>query len=67
MSWQTALPLYNFNPRSREGSDFNLWYDGNRTKDFNPRSREGSDVVLLKDKLTEQEFQSALPRGERPA
>ena len=34
---------YNFNPRSREGSDYILGIYGVRGKNFNPRSREGSD------------------------
>ena len=34
----------NFNPRSREGSDFPLTIYACLIADFNPRSREGSDV-----------------------
>ena len=34
---------------------------------FNPRSREGSDYSESYKVTTAQEFQSALPRGERPA
>ena len=32
-----------FNPRSREGSDFQLILSRSKISDFNPRSREGSD------------------------
>ena len=34
--------------------------------DFNPRSREGSDCGGLAHGLDEKQFQSTLPRGERP-
>ena len=34
--------------------------------DFNPRSREGSDEVEPLHDLSTSEFQSTLPRGERP-
>ena len=37
--------VFNFNPRSREGSDLQSHkYDCCMT-DFNPRSREGSDSI----------------------
>ena len=56
-----------FNPRSREGSDSpnqRLPAIGN---DFNPRSREGSDLDQFDPPGNHGiEFQSALPRGERP-
>ena len=32
-----------FNPRSREGSDYRCTWQLHRRHDFNPRSREGSD------------------------
>ena len=32
-----------FNPRSHEGSDYDLEYDTVRYANFNPRSHEGSD------------------------
>ena len=57
---------YDFNPRSREGSDT---YNHNITRtfrDFNPRSREGSDI--FKDGHSchcRTKFQSTLPRRER--
>ncbi len=34
---------YNFNPRSREGSDIKRDYENYDVVNFNPRSREGSD------------------------
>ena len=34
---------YNFNPRSREGSDLNKYEIDTDHYNFNPRSREGSD------------------------
>ena len=45
MQYNAALFVVpDFNPRSREGSDFLLIICGIRSTDFNPRSREGSDV-----------------------
>ena len=35
--------ICNFNPRSREGSDYIMIYNQDTNKHFNPRSREGSD------------------------
>ena len=35
-------------------------------KDFNPRSRVGSDQKLRSQYIDSSEFQSTLPRGERP-
>ena len=37
----------NFNPRSREGSDFVLLFKSFTIRDFNPRSREGSDILFV--------------------
>ena len=37
--------LYNFNPRSREGSDTEAPQSLSQTHNFNPRSREGSDCI----------------------
>ena len=37
----------NFNPRSREGSDFHLHLNRLHHRDFNPRSREGSDLYRI--------------------
>ena len=34
--------------------------------DFNPRSREGSDIISFAVRFSRPEFQSTLPRGERP-
>ena len=55
----------NFNPRSREGSDWasqqiNLW-----ASNFNPRSREGSDWFHTSNPTHITIFQSTLPRRER--
>ncbi len=38
------LKFYNFNPRSREGSDFTSNISFDQLYNFNPRSREGSDL-----------------------
>ena len=38
-----ACAWYDFNPRSREGSDLVMMCHGGRIQHFNPRSREGSD------------------------
>ena len=56
---------FNFNPRSREGSDFAIQSFGKKEGDFNPRSREGSDVMILAIGIALCGFQSTLPRGER--
>ena len=40
-------PFVNFNPRSREGSDYLPFAILHRPFYFNPRSREGSDSVIL--------------------
>ena len=57
---------HDFNPRSREGSDDYLQQYSAAIRDFNPRSREGSDLKRQGDRLGHSEFQSTLPRGERP-
>ena len=56
----------NFNPRSREGSDSQEGSLEAVPGHFNPRSREGSDVADYKYIMRMFEFQSTLPRGERP-
>ena len=59
--------LWNFNPRSREGSDAVLSESHNAcSSDFNPRSREGSDVQAGFVDCHHVLFQSTLPRRERP-
>ena len=81
---------YDFNPRSREGSDCSdsrcMYlqrfisirapargatdagkFSGMNNLNFNPRSREGSDTIDVSGLKPDDEFQSALPRGERPA
>ena len=55
----------NFNPRSREGSDWLSQMMRKHTNYFNPRSREGSDrydLAVFGDYVV---FQSTLPRRER--
>ena len=44
MAHSTMLTPPNFNPRSREGSDFRGFLFVRSSADFNPRSREGSDL-----------------------
>ena len=59
------MTAWDFNPRSREGSDkFLDWYSC-RFRHFNPRSREGSDGVKSIAVVIKSLFQSSLPRGER--
>ena len=55
-----------FNPRSREGSDGIGLVAALNTVDFNPRSREGSDCAQALQNHCQAQFQSTLPRGERP-
>ena len=55
-----------FNPRSREGSDDSEWTNTVNKLNFNPRSREGSDTSPFSIFLFFTEFQSTLPRRERP-
>ena len=56
----------NFNPRSHEGSDTVLQGFYFITGYFNPRSHEGSDTTARQPKVNHLQFQSTLPRGERP-
>ena len=42
-----ACSCHNFNPRSREGSDFNVYIKIIYHFYFNPRSREGSDALYV--------------------
>ncbi len=56
----------NFNPRSREGSDGIRHARPDSFQHFNPRSREGSDGILGTDPAGALQFQSTLPRRERP-
>ena len=55
----------NFNPRSREGSDFASLSVIFPPINFNPRSREGSDINGFQPFCVVGIFQSTLPRGER--
>ena len=57
--------MRNFNPRSREGSDRQIFKIPRLVEDFNPRSREGSDEALALCILPGSGFQPTLPRGER--
>ena len=42
------IATYDFNPRSREGSDINGFSTVSGVGNFNPRSREGSDAICYK-------------------
>ena len=53
-------------PRSRAGSDAPEPSRQSDMKCFNPRSRAGSDVRLSSSRRFQTQFQSTLPRGERP-
>ena len=64
LSFFPILP--HFNPRSREGSDKQKGSSVLHVRNFNPRSREGSDHEQYATVLKLCEFQSTLPRGERP-
>ena len=55
--WQVT----DFNPRSREGSDWPLLASCRFGSDFNPRSREGSDVICSTKVVGLALFQSTLP------
>ena len=56
----------NFNPRSHEGSDTDPGTEKATDRYFNPRSHEGSDQLADGRHRSITEFQSSLPRGERP-
>ena len=47
MRLRTTKAIFNFNPRSREGSDVFRVDFSRKCYNFNPRSREGSDFVNL--------------------
>ena len=64
-AWPSRCDTYNFNPRSREGSDPQHLCVCPRFSDFNPRSREGSDLTVCPMQQFLLQFQSALPRRER--
>ena len=59
------MTAWDFNPRSREGSDFSASEFFGGVSDFNPRSREGSDTAVRPVSYLFSPFQSSLPRGER--
>ena len=48
-TWQPRQTSYNFNPRSREGSDGGNAADSQGREHFNPRSREGSDAQIASE------------------
>ena len=54
-----------FNPRSHERSDNLFLKQWISTRNFNPRSHERSDTAKC-SVICHQEFQSTLPREERP-
>ncbi len=56
---------FNFNPRSRGGSDFPGIRNISTWKYFNPRSRGGSDAYYRTLAAEDFLFQSTLPRRER--
>ena len=60
-----SYQIEDFNPRSREGSDYQGTGYYAALSNFNPRSREGSDVIYSPYLFNKEVFQSALPRGER--
>ena len=53
-----------FNPHSREGSDYIVPKRIRERADFNPHSREGSDEQSVHGKSLQAQFQSTLPRRE---
>ena len=63
----TLLNPFNFNPRSREGSDLHPLPANKGIVYFNPRSREGSDSEADYTQNEDYVFQSTLPRRERHA
>ena len=67
----TALPsalqgrLPDFNPRSREGSDWGAWCTWTTAEEFQSTLPRGERLSLLKRSFSSWLFQSTLPRGER--
>ena len=49
-------PFFNFNPRSREGSDKGCPNSRRSRTHFNPRSRDGSDPCRVQDALDGRDF-----------
>ena len=60
------LGWWNFNPRSRKGSDLASFPVNSSRINFNPRSRKGSDADKQQWYAYAVQFQSTLPQGERP-
>ncbi len=50
-TWRFPLTAWNFNPRSRKGSDVPPAQGLRYVRYFNPRSRKGSDARLLRHRL----------------
>ncbi len=63
---QISIHAPDFNPRSHEGSDSGQYPKPFQDYHFNPRSHEGSDKGLAAMEDPVAQFQSTLPRGERP-
>ena len=63
---ETFMLVRSFNPRSRVGSDVNAVETFMLVRSFNPRSRVGSDAHRFNQTDVNRQFQSTLPRGERP-
>ncbi len=66
ISFLRQLHVPDFNPRSREGSDGFKVSIHQSLANFNPRSREGSDKPEPFVRSIYKQFQSTLPRRERP-
>ena len=57
MATVICVSMYDFNPRSREGSDCCQHLQPlQRWTDFNPRSREGSDSIMYMQDIVRRDF-----------
>ena len=61
----SRVQIFNFNPRSRKGSDIQHPVYRHDSAYFNPRSRKGSDFQPAGKDPFRLTFQSTLPKGER--
>ena len=61
----SRVQIFNFNPRSRKGSDIQHPVYRHDSAYFNPRSRKGSDFQPAGKDPFRLTFQSTLPQGER--
>ena len=59
---QGKLP-WNFNPRSRKGSDKSIHLRGYAVKNFNPRSHKGSDMVYALRLVEKEDFNPRSHKG----